>query len=1360
MTHPILLSSPCLESLCKNILREPIEKEIIEKFELQKLLQTLQPYLPKFDKDPDFSLLSNHLCMSLAREVTKKGTTYAIDKIKRVFTICRGNWNAILEDELTLPESCKMGWLLLRVSTGSDQFNRLINRWSKSETNFSESVQPKYILAAFIICLLYRNEKNDKQQKLLGVLAANYNSACGKLESHFDRETKMLTSSINKAQLIRVLSNLSEQSTSLPQDNKAYLKPIMAPVAHFRKDLTEVEILDFIRFLFAFQLWDDEVKDLVVQMLNEQLKNRISSSKNILVLQSAIAVYRRLCNQFSMDSAFKRRTVEFYEALMAQVRVLMNDPLLDNVELQKMMKELASVGEVESLLMMMKKLASVWEVESLSALLNGFMARMRMGNIILDNKSQLYLFYVICQTDNIGNYKKECKKFHKALLLDHEEFVMKLLIISILTKYTKFLETKHDSFYHELKLRMASTVKEQVEEILAVISSLSALPLGEEMIDSIILILNERLKDLIPSLKNVLVLQSVIDKYSKLCNHSSIDASFKKKTVEFYEVLIARVTVLMNDPSSDNVELIKMMKELANVGEAETLSALLNGFMEKMKKGKIKLDNNSQLYLFYVISQTGNIRHYENECKDFCKTMFDHREPEMKSLVNSTLTKFIEFLENKQDPLCYDLKLRMASNVSEQIEIIYGAAPKEGVLDHLAFDWLSSAVSGWMKGNEMGQRLEILDLTKMLYAAAFENPTEYQKLKRFLDTRGSLNPLEHKIYKSAVEERLNAQRRDTPAPNSSPSSSSRFPDQAATEEIAAFLSTIPLFKTSSQSKTSFGGIQNIAKRINVLELPKGSIIVEEEKPGKFLYIIRQGQVKVTKAGNTLTKLKEGHHFGEMALLDDRAMCSATVSVDEDETIVYSISNVDFHCLMMGSNFILINFLNEMARRLREANVRVGSRSPIESDSNSQLFPNIKFKKRKLTEGERVQVENIQINNNFLQNIPAKNLIAISRIATVEANHEFITEGTKGNAMYLVLSGEVLVHKRSPKINMLTISNGIVGEMIIFAPEAVRSASVTTVTKTVLLRIERSKLLELVMKDKTYLRSFLLLLSKKLKEANEKKVFMPDYDRTEVQTAAPSTPSSLKKRIKSPLVLRMAKASSSSEFMEHLWTEANDSRFPIDKIPAEEIIRSLMPKDHVLLSLITVNADTIYDHETHCASGESLSNEDFFERLFSAIYYTGFDSDITKAQIKDQVRLLFGEDSKKAELIPCLKILRLCTFNSWASADRFIRNLCPQFFKIPLGTRQLQGNTSCFIKVDGSGTFSVTVRKVYGIYPDGDSGIDLDRQLAAIPFGWTIHPYENRWQAILHLAGDAQIAECATPKERKIITSGLANFYQT
>ncbi len=138
------------------------------------------------------------------------------------------------------------------------------------------------------------------------------------------------------------------------------------------------------------------------------------------------------------------------------------------------------------------------------------------------------------------------------------------------------------------------------------------------------------------------------------------------------------------------------------------------------------------------------------------------------------------------------------------------------------------------------------------------------------------------------------------------------------------LRKIPLF-----SDVSDDDLDSIASHLIERRYPKGSTIVEEGLPGDYMYVLREGRVKVTRLSEDgrekiLEMLGESSFFGEMALLDQGPR-SATVKT-LTPVVLLALSRTDFLGLLRRSPDLAMVVIQELTRRLRDTDEQASSLS--------------------------------------------------------------------------------------------------------------------------------------------------------------------------------------------------------------------------------------------------------------------------------------------------------------------------------------------------------------------------------------------------------------------------------------------------
>ena len=135
---------------------------------------------------------------------------------------------------------------------------------------------------------------------------------------------------------------------------------------------------------------------------------------------------------------------------------------------------------------------------------------------------------------------------------------------------------------------------------------------------------------------------------------------------------------------------------------------------------------------------------------------------------------------------------------------------------------------------------------------------------------------------------------------------------------------IPLF-----AQVADEDLEQIASHLIERRYPRNTTIVEEGLPGDYMYIIREGRVKVTKLSDDgrekiLEFLDEGAFVGEMALFE-RAPRSASVKTLTPVRLL-ALSRTDFLRLLKKSPDLAMAVIQELSRRLRTINEQASALS--------------------------------------------------------------------------------------------------------------------------------------------------------------------------------------------------------------------------------------------------------------------------------------------------------------------------------------------------------------------------------------------------------------------------------------------------
>ena len=126
------------------------------------------------------------------------------------------------------------------------------------------------------------------------------------------------------------------------------------------------------------------------------------------------------------------------------------------------------------------------------------------------------------------------------------------------------------------------------------------------------------------------------------------------------------------------------------------------------------------------------------------------------------------------------------------------------------------------------------------------------------------------------------------------------------------LEQIPLFEGLSHDD-----LQRIARSFKERRFSAGDTVATEGAGGVGFFVIAEGTANVDVHGEQRGQLGPGDYFGEIALLDDQARRTATITAASDLTC-YGLTAWEFRPLVENNAEIAWKLLQVMARRLRES----------------------------------------------------------------------------------------------------------------------------------------------------------------------------------------------------------------------------------------------------------------------------------------------------------------------------------------------------------------------------------------------------------------------------------------------------------
>ena len=128
------------------------------------------------------------------------------------------------------------------------------------------------------------------------------------------------------------------------------------------------------------------------------------------------------------------------------------------------------------------------------------------------------------------------------------------------------------------------------------------------------------------------------------------------------------------------------------------------------------------------------------------------------------------------------------------------------------------------------------------------------------------------------------------------------------------LNKIPLFNSLSDSD-----LKSLSESVRLQSLKKGQTLFQKGDEGSFLYIIKQGTIKIvlpSRLGDEVivTIFSEGDFFGEMALFDGKPRSADALAMES--TKIYMLSRNDFLLFLQSNINAMKSILSQLTNRLR------------------------------------------------------------------------------------------------------------------------------------------------------------------------------------------------------------------------------------------------------------------------------------------------------------------------------------------------------------------------------------------------------------------------------------------------------------
>jgi CRP-like cAMP-binding protein len=105
-----------------------------------------------------------------------------------------------------------------------------------------------------------------------------------------------------------------------------------------------------------------------------------------------------------------------------------------------------------------------------------------------------------------------------------------------------------------------------------------------------------------------------------------------------------------------------------------------------------------------------------------------------------------------------------------------------------------------------------------------------------------------------------------------------------------------LLRSNTFYRIPLGNVQLLLEKMESMSVPAGKVIIRQDDPGDYYYLVREGQCEVLHNGVVIGHRKANEGFGEEALISGNPR-NATVRMTEDGILV-RLSKKDFNELLV------------------------------------------------------------------------------------------------------------------------------------------------------------------------------------------------------------------------------------------------------------------------------------------------------------------------------------------------------------------------------------------------------------------------------------------------------------------------------
>ena len=137
-------------------------------------------------------------------------------------------------------------------------------------------------------------------------------------------------------------------------------------------------------------------------------------------------------------------------------------------------------------------------------------------------------------------------------------------------------------------------------------------------------------------------------------------------------------------------------------------------------------------------------------------------------------------------------------------------------------------------------------------------------------------------------------------------------------------------------KLTFDETTRLGSIIEYLDVPAGTIVIEQNALGDALYVIVEGEMQARREGEVVLTMKAKESFGETSLFDGAPRINEVVAVQDSKVLV--IDRRDFLDLLADRPELLSGMFRVLSRQLKSMVVEVTARKTTTNELQAIAGP--------------------------------------------------------------------------------------------------------------------------------------------------------------------------------------------------------------------------------------------------------------------------------------------------------------------------------------------------------------------------------------------------------------------------------------